>query len=106
VRGIFGTENFEVKGSWKKMHNEKLHNLYTSPSIIIRIIKSKKIRWEGPVTRKGQKNDAHRVFVGKSQGERIVGRLRRKCEVKNKCRAIPVTGRGGPYGCETSRLPH
>jgi hypothetical protein len=53
LRRIFGPKRNEVKGEWKKLHNEELRDLYSSPSII-RIIKSIKMRWEGRVARMGR----------------------------------------------------
>jgi hypothetical protein len=54
LRGIFGPKGDEVIGGWRKVHNEELHNLYCSPSII-RIIKSRRMRWVGHVVRMGEK---------------------------------------------------
>jgi hypothetical protein len=50
LRGIFGSKRDEVIGGWRKLHNEDLHNLYYSPSII-RMIKSERMRWAGHVAR-------------------------------------------------------
>jgi hypothetical protein len=61
-RRIFGLKRDEVTGDWRKLHNEELHNLYSSPSII-RIIKSKMMRWEGHVARIGEKRNAYRILV-------------------------------------------
>jgi hypothetical protein len=57
LRGIFGPKRDEVIGGWRKLHNEELHNLYCSPSII-RIIKSRKMKWAGHVARMGEKRNA------------------------------------------------
>jgi hypothetical protein len=65
---IFGPKRDEVTGGWRKLHNEELHDLYSSRSII-RIIKSRRMRWAGHVARTGQKRNAYRLFVG-SQRER------------------------------------
>jgi hypothetical protein len=56
-RGIFGPKRDEVTGGWRKLHNEELHNLYSSPSTI-RIIKSRRMRWAGHVERFGEKKNA------------------------------------------------
>jgi hypothetical protein len=57
LRRIFGPKRDEVRGEWRKLHNEELHDLYSSPSII-RIIKSRRMRWEGHVARMGEKRNA------------------------------------------------
>jgi hypothetical protein len=57
---------------WRKLQNEELHNLYSSPSII-RIIKSRRMRWAGYVARMGEKRNVYRLFVGKSEGKRPIG---------------------------------
>jgi hypothetical protein len=73
MRRIFGPKRDEVTGEWRKLHNEELHDLYSSPSII-RIIKSRRIRWEGHVARMGEKRNAFRLLVGKPEGKRPLGR--------------------------------
>jgi hypothetical protein len=76
VLRIFGPKRDRVTGRWRKLHNEKLHNLYSSPSII-RIIKSRRMRWEGHVARMGEKRNVYRLLVGKPEGKRPLGRSRR-----------------------------
>jgi hypothetical protein len=76
LRTIFGPKRDEVTGRWRKLHNEELHNLYTSPSII-RMIKSRRMRWAGHVARMEMKN-AYRILVEKLEGKRLVGRRRCK----------------------------
>jgi ribosome biogenesis protein Tsr3 len=66
-----------VTGGWRKLHNEELHDLYSSPSII-RIIKSRRMRWAGHVARMGQKKNAYRLLVGKPEGKRSLGRPKRR----------------------------
>jgi hypothetical protein len=61
-----------VTGGWRKLYNEELHDLYSSPSII-RIIKARRMRWAGHVARMGEKGNAYRLLVGKP-----LGRLRRR----------------------------
>jgi hypothetical protein len=68
LRRIFGPKRDEVTGEWRKMHNEELRGLYSSPSII-RIIKSRRMRWEGHVARMGEKRNAYRLLVGKPEGK-------------------------------------
>jgi hypothetical protein len=58
-----------VTGGWRKLHNEELHNLYSSPSII-RIIKSRRMRWAGYVARMGEKRNVYRLLVGRRPLER------------------------------------
>jgi hypothetical protein len=65
-----------LTGGWRKLHNED-HNLYSSPSII-RIIKSRRMRWAGYVARMGEKRNACRILVGKPEGKRPLGRPRRR----------------------------
>jgi hypothetical protein len=62
---------------WRKLHNEELHNLYSSPSII-RIIKLRRMRWTEHVARKGVKSNAYRLLVGKPEAKRALGRKRRR----------------------------
>jgi hypothetical protein len=57
-----------VTGEWKKLHNEELRVLYSSPSII-RIIKSRRMRWAGHIARMREKRNAHRLLVGKPEGK-------------------------------------
>jgi hypothetical protein len=74
---IFGPKRDEVTGEWRKLHNEELRGLYSSPSII-RIIKSRRMRWAGYVARIGDKRNAHRLLVEKPEGRRQLGRSRRR----------------------------
>jgi hypothetical protein len=67
LRRIFGPKRDEVKGEWRKLHNEELHNLYSSPNII-RTIKSRRMRWARHVARMGEKRNAYRILVGKTEG--------------------------------------
>jgi hypothetical protein len=69
LRRIFGSKRDGVTGGWRKLHNEELRNLYSSPSKI-RIIKSKRMRWAGHVARMGEKRDVYRLLVGKPEGKR------------------------------------
>jgi hypothetical protein len=75
-RRIFGPKRDEVTG-WRKLHNEELHNSYSSPSII-RMMKSRRIKWAGHVARMGEKRNAYRILVGKLEGKRPLGRPRRR----------------------------
>jgi hypothetical protein len=66
----------EVTGGCRKLHNEELHNLYSSPSII-RMIKSRTMRWAGHRARMAEKRNSYRILVGKSEGKRPLGRTSR-----------------------------
>jgi hypothetical protein len=83
LRRILGPKREEVTGEWIKLHNEELRDLYSSPSII-RIIKSRKMRWEGHVARMGKNRNACRLFVVKPEGKRPLGRSRRRWVDNNK----------------------
>jgi hypothetical protein len=67
LRRIFGPKRDEVTEEWRKLHNEELRDLYSSPGII-RIIKSRRMRWAGHVARRGEKRNAYRLLVGKPEG--------------------------------------
>jgi hypothetical protein len=75
LRRIFGPKRDGVTGGWRKLHTEELHNLYSSPSII-RIIKSRRMRWVAHVARMGEKRNVYRLLVGKPEGKRPLGRPR------------------------------
>jgi hypothetical protein len=75
LRIIFGPKRDGVTGGWRKLHNQELHDLYTSPSKI-RIIKSRWMRWAGNVARKGEKRNVYRLLVGKPEVKRPLGRPR------------------------------
>jgi hypothetical protein len=68
LRRIFGQKRDEVTGEWRKLHNEELHNLYSSSSII-RIIKSRRMRWAGHVAQMREKRHAYRLLLGKPKGK-------------------------------------
>jgi hypothetical protein len=74
---IFGPKGDEVKGEWRKLHNEKLSGLYSLPKSV-RVIKSRRLRWAGHVARVGEGRGVYRVLVGKPEGNRPLGRLRRR----------------------------
>jgi hypothetical protein len=75
LRRIFGPKRDEVTGEWRTLHNEELRDSYSSPSII-RIIKSRRMRWAGHVARIGEKRNAYRLLVGKPEGKRPLGKPR------------------------------
>ena len=77
VLRIFGPRSDEVTGEWRRLHNEELSDLYSSPNIV-RVIKSRKMRWAGHVVRMGEERGVYRVLVGKPEGRRPLGRPRRR----------------------------
>ena len=79
LRRIFGPKRDEVTMEWRKLHNEKLNKLYSSPNIF-RVIKSRRMRWAGHVARMGQRRGVYRVLVGKPEGRRPFGRPRHRLE--------------------------
>jgi hypothetical protein len=83
LRRIFEPKRDGVMREWKKLHNEELHNLYSSPSII-RIVKSRRMRWAGHVARMEEKRNVYRLLVGKPEGKRPLRRRRRRWIVNIK----------------------
>ena len=79
LRRIFGPKRDEVTGEWRKLHSEELKGLYSSPNIV-RVIKSRRMRWVGHVARMGEWRGVYRVLVGKPEGKRPMGRPRRRWE--------------------------
>ena len=77
LRRIFGTRRDEVTREWRRLHNEKLNDLYSSPNIV-RVIKWRRMRWAGHVARMGEERGVYRVLVWKPEGRRPLGRLRRR----------------------------
>jgi hypothetical protein len=77
LRRIFGSKGDEATGGRRKLHNEEPHNLYSSPCII-RIIKSRRVRWAGHVVRMGEKMNTYRILVGKPEENRLLGRPKRR----------------------------
>ena len=83
VGRIFVPKMDELAGEWRKLHNEDLNDLYVSPDII-RVIKSRRVRWADYVARMGERRGAYRFLVGKRDGKRPLGRPRRRWEDKLK----------------------
>jgi len=77
LKRIFGPSRDEVTGEWRVLHNEELNDLYCSPNIV-RVIKSRRMRWAGHVARMGEERGVCRVLVGKPEGRRQLGRPRRR----------------------------
>jgi hypothetical protein len=92
VLRIFGPKR-EEDGSWRKMHNDELHSLYSSPNIV-RVIKSRRMSWVGHVARKGEGRGVYRVLVERPEGKRTLGRPRSRWDynIKMDLREIGIDG--------------
>jgi hypothetical protein len=93
---MFGPKRGKVMGGWRKLHNEELHNLYSSPNII-RIMKSRRMKWAGHVAQMGEKRNAYRRLVEEPQGKRPLRKPRHRW-VDN----IKIDLRMGWYGLDQS----
>jgi hypothetical protein len=76
LRRIFGPLRDEVTGGWRRLHNEELHGLYSSPSIV-RVIKARRMRWAGHVARMGEVRGVYNILIVRPKGRRPLGRPRR-----------------------------
>jgi hypothetical protein len=83
LKRVFGPKSDEVTGEWRKLHNEELNDVYSLPNIV-RVVKSRRMRWSGHMVHMGEDRGVHRVLVGKPKGKRPLGRPRRRCEYNNK----------------------
>jgi hypothetical protein len=90
LRGVFGPKREEVAGGWRRLHNEELHNLYVSQNII-KVIKSRRMRWAGHVACMGEMRNTYNILVGKREGKRSLARpgSRRESNVRMYIREIP-----------------
>jgi hypothetical protein len=79
LRRIFGPKRDKVTGGWRKLHNEELHGLYSSPSIV-RVIKARRMSWVGHVNHMGKVRGAYNILVGRPEGKRPLGRPRHRWE--------------------------
>jgi hypothetical protein len=79
INQYYWASELEVKECWRKLHNEELHGLYSSPRII-RVIKARRMRWAGHVLRMGEVRGAYNILVGRPEGRRPLGRPRRRWE--------------------------
>ena len=77
LRRLFGPKRDEVTGEWRKLYNEEFSDLYYLPNIV-RVVKSRRMRWAGHVARMREGRGVHRVLVGKPKGRRPLGRPRRR----------------------------
>ena len=79
LRRIFGSKRDEIRGEWRKLHNEELNDLCSSPNTI-RVIKSRRMRWTGHIARVGERKGVYRVLMAKSERKRPLRRPRRRLE--------------------------
>jgi hypothetical protein len=101
LRGIFGPKRDEVTGVWRRLHDKEPFALYSSPNII-RVIKSRRLRWAGHVAHIGERRGAYRVLVGKPEGRRPLERPRRRWEDNIKM-GLREVGWGAWTGSSGSR---
>ena len=92
LRRIFGPRRDGVTAEWRKLHNEELNDLSSSPNMV-RVIKSRRLRWAGHVARMEEGRGVHKVLVGTPEGKRPLGRPRRRWEDNIKM-DIEELGRG------------
>ena len=93
LRRVFGHKRDEVATEWRRLHNEELNDLYCSLNIV-RVIKSRRMKWVGHVARVGERRCAYGVLVGKPEGRIQLGKPRRRWEDNIKMGFLEV-GRGG-----------
>jgi len=93
LRRVFGPKRDMVTGEWRKLHNEELMDLYSLPNIV-RMVKSRRMRWAGHVACVGEGRGVHRVLMGKPEGKRPLGRPRRRWEDNIKLDLREVGGVG------------
>jgi hypothetical protein len=77
LRRMFRPKRDEVTGGWRKLHNEELHGLYSS-TIIVKVIKARRLRWAGHMARMGVVRGAYNILVGRPEERRPLGRPRRR----------------------------
>jgi hypothetical protein len=96
LRRVFGPKRDEVTGEWRELHNEELNDLYLLPNIV-RVVKSRIMRWAGHVARMGEGRVVYRVLMGRPEGKRPLGRPRRRWEDNIKRDLQKVGGVGGDW---------
>jgi hypothetical protein len=96
LRRVFGPKRDKVTGKWRKLHNEELNDLYSLPNIV-RVVKSRRMRWAGHVAHMGEDRGVHRVLVGKPEGKGPLGRPRRRWEDNMKMDFQEVGGVRGDW---------
>jgi len=96
LRKVFGPKRDEVTWEWRKLHNEELSDLHSLLNIM-RVVKSRRMRWAGHVARMGKGRGVHRFLVGKPEGKRPLGRPRRRWEDNIKMDLQKVGGSCGDW---------
>jgi hypothetical protein len=96
VLRIFGPTRAKVTGEWRKLHNEELNDLYCLPNIV-RVVKSRQMRWAGHVARMGEDRGVNRVLVGRPEGKKPLGRTRHRWEDNIKMDLQEVGGGCGDW---------
>ena len=96
LRKVFGLKRDEVTGECRKLHDEEKYDLYSLPNIV-RVVKSRRMRWAGHVARMGEDRGVHRGLVGKPEGKRRLGRPRRRWEDNIKMALQEVGGGRGDW---------
>jgi hypothetical protein len=96
LRRLFGPKRDEVTVEWRKLHNEELNDLYSLPNIV-RVVKSRRMRWAGYVARMGEDRVVHRVLVGKPEGKSALRKPRRRRENNIIMDLQKVGGGGGDW---------
>ena len=96
LRKVFGLKRDEVTGEWRKLHNEELNDLYSLPNIV-RVVKSRRMRWAGHVARMEEDRGVQRVLVGRPEGKRPSGRPKRRWEDNIKMDLQEVGGGRGDW---------
>jgi hypothetical protein len=95
IKHIYIVKEFkrEVDGSWRRLHNDELHSMYSSPNIV-RVLNARRMRWAGHVARMGEGRGVYIVLVGRPEGKRPLGRPRRRWEdnIKMDLREIGING--------------
>jgi hypothetical protein len=97
LRRVLGPKRDEVAGEWRKLHNEELNALCSLPNIV-RVVKSRRMRWAEHVARMGEDKGVHRVLVGKPEGKRPLEKRRRRWEDNIKMDLQEVGG--GSWGLD------
>jgi len=93
LRRIFGSKREEVTGEWRKLSNEDINELYSSPNIV-RLIKSRRMRWAGHAAHRGREEGACMVLMGKPEGKRPLGRPRWEDNIKMDLQVVGCGGMG------------